>query len=185
MEIITVIIIAFSLAMDAFAVSVAAGAAYKNLKQFHLLRMAVFFGFFQAAMPVIGHLTGLAFKSVIVRYDHWIAFALLAGIGIKMIHDAHRHEEEEPPNPAGLIVLITLALATSIDALAVGITLNLITDHIILAVLAIGIITFLLSVIGCEAGKKIGHIFENKIEIAAGCVLIGLGLKILIQHLAS
>ncbi len=183
MEFVTVLIIAVSLAMDALAVSVATGTTYKNFPLIYTLRMALFFALFQAIMPLIGHFAGMTFQRYVVNFDHWIAFTLLAAIGCKMIHDAKKHTKEQHPNPTSLVVLITLSVATSIDALAVGVTLNLITDHILAAVSAIGVITFILSIIGCKAGQKIGHIFENKIEILAGVILIAIGAKILIQHI--
>jgi len=183
MEFITIIIIAVSLAMDAFAVSIATGATYKKISFYHAVRMAVFFAVFQAVMPLVGHLAGSVFKEKIVDYDHWIAFLLLLGVGLKMIHDAKKHTTEKHPNPAWMWILLTLSVATSIDALAVGVTLNLVTSNIYAAVVIIGIITFLMSYGGCKAGQKVGHIFENKIEIIAGLVLIGIGTKILIEHL--
>ena len=183
MEFVTVFIIAVSLAMDAFAVSVATGTTYKDFPLFYAIRMALFFAVFQAVMPLIGHLGGIAFQKALADYDHWIAFILLGGIGLKMIHDATKHANEVTRDPSGLIVLLTLAVATSIDALAVGVTLNLVTSRIYLAVTIIGIVTFILSLAGCEIGRKIGHIFESGIEKIAGMVLILLGLKILIQHL--
>ena len=183
MEFVTVFIIAVSLAMDAFAVSIATGTTYKNFSLYHAVRMALFFAVFQGVMPLFGHWLGAGFEAYIVDFDHWIAFLLLGGIGCKMIHDAKKHTKEEHPNPAGLWILLTLSVATSIDALAVGVTLSLVTNYIYAAVIAIGIITFLLSLIGCKAGQKVGHIFENKIEIMAGLVLIGIGIKILVQHL--
>jgi putative Mn2+ efflux pump MntP len=183
MEFVTIFIIAVSLAMDAFAVSIATGTTYKNFSVYNAVRMALFFAVFQGVMPLIGHVAGVAFSGYIVDFDHWIAFLLLAAIGCKMIHDARKHADEEHPDPAGMWVLLTLSVATSIDALAIGVTLSLVTSHIYVAVWAIGIITFLLSLAGCKAGQKIGHIFENKIEILAGLILIGIGIKILIQHL--
>jgi putative Mn2+ efflux pump MntP len=183
MEFVTVFVIAVSLAMDAFAVSIATGTTYKNFSLFNAVRMSLFFAVFQGVMPLIGHYLGVGFAGYIVDYDHWIAFLLLAGIGGKMMHDASKHSKEEHPNPAGMWVLLTLSVATSIDALAVGVTLSLVTSHIYMAVLAVGVITFVLSLIGCKAGQKVGHIFENKIEILAGLILIGIGIKILIQHL--
>lgn len=183
MEYVTIFIIAVSLAMDAFAVSVATGTTYKNFSLFHAVRMALFFAVFQAVMPLFGHFAGLTFQRFVVNFDHWIAFVLLAAIGCKMIHDARKHTDEAHPNPAGMWVLLTLSVATSIDALAVGVTLSLVTDRIYMAVTAVGVITFILSLIGCKAGQKIGHIFENKIEIFAGLILIAIGAKILIQHL--
>jgi putative Mn2+ efflux pump MntP len=169
--------------MDAFAVSIATGTTYRNFSLFNAVRMAAFFAVFQSVMPLFGHWAGIGFAGYIVDFDHWVAFLLLAGIGLKMIHDAKKHTKEEHPNPAGMWVLLTLSVATSIDALAVGVTLSLVTEHIYIAVAAVGVITFILSLAGCKAGQKVGHIFENKIEILAGLVLIGIGIKILIQHL--
>jgi len=183
MEFVTVFIIAVSLAMDAFAVSVATGTTYKNFSLYNAVRMSLFFAVFQGVMPLFGHWLGAGFEAYIVDFDHWIAFLLLAGIGGKMIRDARKHTKDEHPNPAGLWVLLMLSIATSIDALAVGVTLSLVTNYIYVAVATIGVITFVLSLIGCKAGQRVGHIFENKIEIIAGLVLIGIGLKILVQHL--
>lgn len=183
MEMTTVIVIAVSLAMDAFAVSVATGTTYRDMRLFYVLRMALFFAIFQAVMPLAGYFAGVAFEGLIANYDHWIAFVLLAAIGCKMIRDSRKHFREQHPNPTSLVILITLSVATSIDALAVGVTLNLVTGHIYLAVAAIGMITFVLSYAGCKAGQKLGHIFENKIEAIAGLMLIAIGLKILAGHL--
>lgn len=186
MELLTIIIIAIGLAMDAFAVSVATGAGYRRLKIRHALRMAIFFGAFQAIMPVIGWLAGMTFKDAIKSCDHWIAFAILLAIGAKMIYEAFKIEKAgNPADPASLAVLISLSIATSIDALAVGITLSLITSYIVTAVIIIGVITFALSWFGCWIGKRIGHLFENKIEIIGGCVLIAIGIKILVEHLIA
>lgn len=187
MNILTIVIIAVGLAMDAFAVSVAAGAAQKELKIAHALRMAFFFGAFQAVMPLIGWLAGLSFKDAIVAYDHWVAFGLLAAIGGKMIYESFKLKgaEEKATDVSSLMVVLVLAVATSIDALAVGITLTLITEHVAAAVITIGVITFILSYIGCWLGEKVGHLFENRIEIIGGIILIGIGIKILIQHLMA
>jgi putative Mn2+ efflux pump MntP len=184
MELLTIIFIAVGLAMDAFAVSVVTGSVYKKLKVSHAVRMAFFFGAFQAVMPLIGSLAALSFKDAIEGFDHWVAFGLLAVIGVKMIYESfHIQSIEDRPDPASLAVVLMLAVATSIDALAVGITLSLITSYIILAVVIIGLVTLILSYIGCALGRKIGHFFENKIEIAGGVILIAIGIKILIQHL--
>jgi manganese efflux pump family protein len=185
MEYISVIIIAIGLAMDAFAVSVASGAAYKQLHIKHAFRIALFFGGFQAFMPLIGALAGLTIKSYIQGLDHWIAFVILSAIGIKMIYESLKISEtkEECFNPANISVLLTLSVATSIDALVVGITLSLVASNIFNAVIIIGLVTFILSYAGVYIGKKIGHFFENKIEALGGLVLIALGVKILIEHL--
>jgi len=183
MELLSIIVIAIGLAMDTFAVSIVTGAAYKELHIRHTLRMAGFFGGFQAFMPIIGYLAGLTVRQYVSNYDHWVAFGILSAVGLKMIYESFKiKEERQTPNPANLFVVLALAVATSIDALAVGITLSLITNAIVLAVLIIGAITFGLSFIGVYIGKKFGHFFEGSIEIIGGLVLIALGLKIVIQH---
>jgi putative Mn2+ efflux pump MntP len=184
MELITIIVIAVGLAMDAFVVSIVSGAAYRKLHVKHALRMALFFGAFQAFMPLIGSLAGLSLKECIQDYDHWVAFALLAAVGGKMIYESFKIKSvEENPDPSKIFVLLVLSVATSIDALAIGITLSLITSSIALAVTIIGLITFALSYAGVLIGKKFGHFFENKLEALGGVVLIGIGIKILCEHL--
>jgi putative Mn2+ efflux pump MntP len=148
------------------------------------LRLAVFFGGFQAFMPVIGYLAGLSVKEYIQNYDHWIAFGILSAVGGKMIYESLKIESvEKNKDPSNIYVLLALSVATSIDALAIGLTLSLITNSIIIAVIIIGLITFILSYIGVLIGKRFGHFFENKIEALGGLILIGLGLKILYEHL--
>jgi putative Mn2+ efflux pump MntP len=184
MEVITIIVIAVGLAMDAFAVSIVSGSVYRQLHVKHALRMAVFFGGFQALMPLIGSLAGLSAKDYIANYDHWVAFGILGAVGGKMIYESFKIKSvEENFDPANIIVLLVLSVATSIDALAVGLTLSLITRSIAGAVTVIGLITFFLSYLGVLIGKRFGHFFENKIEILGGLILIGLGIKILIEHL--
>lgn len=171
--------------MDAFAVSIVSGATYKRLHVRHALRMAGFFGGFQALMPLIGYLAGITVRGHVEAWDHWIAFALLAGVGGKMIYESFKIEEaEKRRDPANIIVLLMLSVATSIDALAVGITLSMITDEVVAAAAIIGAITFGLSLGGVYVGKRFGHFFENKIEIAGGVILIGIGVKILVEHLS-
>jgi putative Mn2+ efflux pump MntP len=146
--------------------------------------MALFFGAFQAFMPLIGSLAGLSFKDYITDYDHWVAFVLLAAVGGKMIYESFKIKSiEENPDPSNVFVLLVLSIATSIDALAIGITLSLIISSIALAVTIIGLITFVLSYTGVLIGKKFGHFFENRIEALGGLVLIGIGVKILCEHL--
>jgi manganese efflux pump family protein len=184
MELLAVIAIAVGLAMDTFAVLIVTGAAYKQLHIRHTIRMAGLFGGFQAFMPVVGYLAGLTMRQYVSNYDHWIAFGILAAVGLKMIYESFKiKEERKTPNPANLAVVLVLAVATSIDALAVGITLSLITSSIALAVVIIGVITFGLSFAGVYIGKKFGHFFEGGIEIIGGLVLIGLGIKIVVQHI--
>lgn len=181
MSYITVLSLAFALAMDAFAVSVASGAAFRDLHIAHTLRIALFFGIFQAIMPLIGYLAGQQIEHIISSYDHWVAFVLLITIGIKMIYEAFKIDKPVK-NPAQISILLVLSIATSIDALAVGLTLSILDVSIILDIAIIGVITFVLSLIGVQIGKKIGHLFEGKIEIIGGIILIIIGLKILLQH---
>lgn len=184
MSVVTIIVIAVGLAMDAFAVSVASGAAYKELKLNHALKIAFFFGGFQAVMPIIGSLAGLGLKSYIAGADHWVAFGLLAAIGGKMIYESFKIEpsraETALTNP---MVLLALSVATSIDALAVGITLSMLRASVVLAAIIIGLVTFLLSYAGVYIGRRFGHFFESKIEAIGGLVLIAIGIKVLIEHL--
>ena len=184
MEFITITVIAVGLAMDAFVVSIVSGSAYRHLHSKHALRMAIFFGAFQAFMPLIGSLAGLSFKSYIQSYDHWVAFALLTAVGGKMIYESFKIKSvEENRDPSNIVVLLLLSVATSIDALAIGITLSLITSSLALAVIIIGLITFALSYAGVLIGKRFGHFFENRLEAIGGLVLIGIGVKILCEGL--
>jgi putative Mn2+ efflux pump MntP len=147
--------------------------------------MAAFFGGFQAFMPIVGYLAGLSVSRYIEDYDHWIAFGILAAVGLKMIYESFKiKEEKNTPHPSNIMVVFVLAIATSIDALAVGITISLITSAIVLAAVIIGAVTFSMSFAGVYIGKKFGHFFEGGIEIFGGLVLITLGVKIVIQHLA-
>ena len=171
--------------MDAFAVSVVSSSIYNQLNIHHALRMAFFFGAFQAIMPLIGYAAGQTVASRIEVWDHWIAFGILSVIGGKMIYEAFKFKQVEnsSKDPTNLTVLLFLSIATSIDALAVGITLSLVTSYIFRAVATIGVVTFIISYIGYVIGKRMGHFFENKIEIIGGIILIAIGLKILISHL--
>ncbi len=184
-EMVTVFLIAVGLSLDAFSISVASGGVYRHLHLRHGLRMAAFFGLFQAGMPILGFLAGKSLESVIEGYDHWIAFGLLSIIGGKMLFEAFKIKDVEsrPNDPTNLAVVFTLSVATSIDALAVGVTLSLITEHVYTAAAAIGVITFLISWVGWWIGQKIGSFFDNKLEIIAGLVVIGIGVKILLEHL--
>ncbi len=184
MDFVTIIFIAIGLAMDAFAVSIASGAAYKQLHLRHTLRIALFFGGFQAFMPLIGALAGLSFREYIADYDHWIAFVILAAVGGKMIYESFKITAAEKNfSPTNILVLLVLSVATSIDALAIGITLSLVAASIVTAVTVIGLVTFVLSYLGVIIGKRFGHIFENKIEAFGGIILIILGVKILLEHM--
>jgi len=183
MSFFTILTIAVALSMDAFSVSIATGAAYKKTHNLNALKMALFFGFFQAFMPVIGWFAGLAFRKHIESFDHWVAFALLALVGGKMIYEAIFTKKEQQKNKTmTLTLLLVLSIATSIDALAVGITFSLIAESITKAVIVIGLVTFAFSYVGVFIGEKLGHFFENKIEIAGGLMLLAIGIKILIEH---
>ncbi|MFH1614780.1 MAG: manganese efflux pump MntP family protein [Planctomycetota bacterium] len=186
MGMLTVVIVAFGLAADAFAVSVASGAAYRQLHIKQALRMALFFGAFQAVMPVVGWLAGLSVRKHIEQYDHWVAFVLLAAIGIKMIYESFKiRPQNNDRNPMDLGGLLALSIATSIDALAVGITISLLDVSIVTAVIIIGMVTFVLSWTGVAMGKRFGHLFENRIEAAAGIILIAIGVKIVVSSYIS
>ncbi|MBW2554968.1 MAG: manganese efflux pump [Deltaproteobacteria bacterium] len=184
MDAITIIAIAFGLAMDAFAVSITSGITIKNLKINNALKIALFFGLFQAIMPLVGWLAGLSLKDFISEIDHWIAFGLLSFIGCKMIYESITVQSNEKQiDPLNVYVLLMLSVATSIDALAVGVSFAFLKVSIVTPVIIIGTVTFLLSYLGVYIGDRIGHFFENKIEIAGGLLLIGIGLKILIESL--
>lgn len=169
--------------MDAFAVSIASGAAYKQLHIVHTLRIAVFFGGFQAIMPLIGYFAGQSFLRYIAGIDHWIGFGILFFIGAKMIYESFQLEKTTK-NPANIDILLVLAIATSIDALAVGFTLSLMSLNILIGVGIIGLVTFVLSLAGVKIGQKAGHLFDNQVEILGGIILIIIGVKIVIQHYA-
>ncbi|MHC4521207.1 MAG: manganese efflux pump MntP [Planctomycetota bacterium] len=186
MEIITILFLAVGLAMDAFAVSIVTGSVYRELHVKHALRMALFFGAFQALMPVIGSLAGLSLRDHIAAYDHWIALGLLGLVGGKMIYEAFQIKAvEKDVDPANLLILLTLAVATSIDALAVGFTLSLLVTSLVFAVTMIGLVTFALSYAGVAIGKRFGHFFEARIEIIGGLILIAIGIKIFVNHLLT
>ncbi len=158
------LLIAVGLAMDAFAVSVTSGIAIRTLRINHAVRIAFFFGGFQAVMPVVGWSAGLTVRDLIADFDHWIAFCLLSAIGCKMVYEAVKIQSEEKVlNPLNLYVLIVLSFATSIDALAVGMSFALLKISIVTPVIIIGTVTFVLSLIGVFIGDRVGHVFENKI----------------------
>jgi putative Mn2+ efflux pump MntP len=188
MPAIEILLIALGLSMDAFAVAVASGATMKRLHLPDALKMGFFFGGFQALMPVLGWGAGLSMRGFIAGWDHWIAFGLLLGVGGKMLYEAFKIKEEEECGgprtcPFDTGTLTVLAIATSIDALAVGLTFSLLALSIIGPVLVIGLVTFLMSVAGVKIGSAGGHFFEHKMEAAGGVILIAIGLKILFGHL--
>jgi putative Mn2+ efflux pump MntP len=181
MSFITITVIALGLAMDAFAVSITSGITLKDLRISNAVTIALFFGSFQAFMPVIGWLAGLYVRAFIMGIDHWIAFVLLSLIGCKMIFELGPEGKEL--DPLNIPVLLVLAIATSIDALAVGLSLSFLNIAIVTPALIIGATTFSLSFLGVFLGNISGHFFENKIEIIGGLILIGIGTKILVEHI--
>ena len=184
MDMISIVIIAVGLAMDAFAVSITSGITIKRLHINHALKIALFFGLFQAIMPIIGWLAGLSLRDYISAIDHWIAFGLLSFIGCKMIYESLTVQSSKKEiNPLNVYVLLVLSVATSIDALAVGVSFAFLKVSIVTPVIIIGTVTFLLSYLGVYIGDRIGHFFENKIEIAGGLLLIAIGIKILVEGL--
>ena len=181
---VTITFIAFGLAMDAFAVSITSGITIRYLRIKHALRIGIFFGLFQAVMPLIGWLAGRSLRDFISGVDHWIAFGLLSLIGCKMIYESFKMESsEKESNPLNVYVLLVLSVATSIDALAVGISFAFLRISIAAPIIVIGAVTFLLSFLGTFVGNRLGHFFEKKIEIVGAFILIGIGIKILVDHL--
>ena len=182
MDLISIFFIAVALAMDAFAVSVTNGLAMCTLRIRSALLIALFFGAFQAIMPLLGWLAGFKFKEIIISVDHWVAFALLIFIGGKMIYEASVLEKKKM-QVAAIPTLFILAIATSIDAFAVGITFVFLNVNILLPVIIIGIVTFIISYIGVWIGCNFGKNLSGKAEVIGGIILIIIGLKILIEHL--
>ena len=169
--------------MDAFAVSICKGLSMKKLDWKKAIIIALYFGAFQALMPVLGFFLGSTFEDFVIQVDHWIAFLLLGFIGGNMIKEAFDDELDKCNDNVDFKTMLILAIATSIDALAVGITFALLDVNILLSVIIIGIITFILSVLGVKIGNKFGNKYQNKAEFAGGLVLILLGTKILLEHL--
>ena len=183
MELFEIVVIGIGLAMDAFAVSVCKGLSMKKIEWKKAIIIALYFGIFQALMPVLGFFLGSAFSTFVQQVDHWIAFILLAIIGGNMIKESNDDEEEKRNSNIDVKTMIGLAVATSIDALAVGVTFAFFEVNLLLAISIIGIITFVLSVIGVIIGNKFGDKFQNRAELAGGIILIIIGIKILIEHL--
>ncbi len=182
MQLYELLIIAVSLAMDAFAVSICKGLSTGGPRLKHCLICGLYFGGFQGLMPLAGWLLGVRFQEMIVAVDHWIAFGLLGIIGFNMVREALGGEEERMDNSFTPRAMLPLAVATSIDALAVGVTFAFLKVDIIWAVSLIGVITFALSAAGVKVGAIFGGKFRSKAELAGGAVLILMGLKILLEH---
>jgi len=185
MNLLTIIFIAFALSLDAFAVSIASGVAIKRLRIEHALTIALWFGLFQALMPLIGWSGGIKLRDYLSGADHWVVFGLLMVIGIKMIWEAFKIDPiEKTFNPLDIRILFTLSLATSLDALATGVSFALLGIPVITPVIIIGTVTFLTSFAGVWIGDKSGNLFGKKMEMAAGIILIAIGIRVLISHLA-
>lgn len=183
MGLIELFLIAVGLSMDAFAVSVCKGLAMPKCTFKKAAIVGLWFGGFQALMPAIGYVLGAQFQETIASIDHWIAFVLLALIGGNMIHEALDNDEEEADASLDVKTMFLLAVATSIDALAIGITFAFLKVSIIPAVCFIGIVTFIISFAGVKIGNVFGARYKNKAEIVGGVILILLGMKILLEHL--
>ena len=184
MTLVELFLIAVGLSMDAFAVSLCKGLSTRQLKAKHYLTVGAWFGGFQALMPTIGYLLGSSFEGYINKFDHWVAFFLLALIGGSMVKESFEKDEEKLDDSFTFKAMFVLAVATSIDALAVGITFALLPDvNIVAAVCFIGATTFVLSAAGLKAGNIFGLKYKNKAELAGGTILILIGLKILLEHL--
>ncbi len=176
-------ILSVGLSMDAFAVAVCKGLAMDRISVKNAGIVGLWFGGFQALMPLIGYLLGYSFSDAIQSVDHWIAFGLLGLIGLNMIKESRSCESEEACGCLTFKEMFTMAVATSIDALAVGITFAFLTVDIVPAVCLIGVITFLLSMLGVKAGSVFGAKYKSRAELAGGIILILLGAKILLEHL--
>lgn len=182
MDFLTIVLIALGLAMDAFAVSISSGITIKELRPRHGAKIALFFGGFQGLMPLLGWLLGIGFKDYIEKYDHWIAFVLLGFIGAKMLKESMDDDCEYVSDPLRNKVLFMLAIATSIDAMAVGVSFAFLKTSILSSSLIIGIITYVVCFAGVYIGNKFGCVFKKKAEIAGGIVLVLIGFKILAEH---
>lgn len=178
------IIIAVGVSMDAFAVSICKGLSLRSLRPKHILSTAVWFGGFQALMPLIGYYLGVSFADSVADFDHWIAFVLLGIIGGKMIKEAFEKDDECDYNPDfSFKTMFALAVATSIDAMAVGVSLAFLKVDIWTSILVIGLMTGAFSALGVKLGNLFGCRYKSKAEVVGGIVLVGIGIKILVEHL--
>jgi putative Mn2+ efflux pump MntP len=182
MSIFELFLLAVGLSMDAFAVSICKGLSVKKLELKHALLAGLYFGGFQALMPVLGFLGGSYFADLITNYDHWIVFVLLLLIGGNMIKEAFG-EEEKLNDSFGFKTMLLLAIATSIDALAVGVSFAFLQVNIVYAATFIGVTTFILSAVGIKIGNLFGSRYKSKAELAGGIILILIGIKVLLEHL--
>jgi len=178
-----IILIAIGLAMDAFAASVCKGLSIKKMQWVKASIIALYFGGFQALMPLIGFILGTSFQNMVNNISHWIAFTFLTFIGGNMIKDSFRDEPQMQSDNIDIRTMLLLAIATSLDALAVGVTFAFLRINILLAIFIIGIITFFISLIGVKIGNQFGDKFQSKAELTGGIILILIGLKVLLEYL--
>lgn len=180
-----IFLLAVGVSMDAFAVSIGKGLSAKRVSWREALTVGLWFGGFQALMPVIGYYLGISFADLVTKIDHWIAFGLLLLIGGNMIREALQGGDDKPADASfGFKTMLLLAIATSIDALALGISFAFLSTNLWRAILVIGLTTFAFSAVGLLIGKKVGTRFHTGAEILGGVILIAIGLKILIEHLS-
>ena len=180
---ITILLIALGLAMDSFSVAIANGLATKTFKIIKALKISAFFGFFQAIMPIIGWYAGVHILDLISDFDHWVAFFLLTFIGSRMIYESIRKKSNTIVSSLSIKVLLILSISTSIDALAVGLSLSLLKVSIIIPAIVTGVVTFSLSFFGVYLGGRFGRVLKNRVESLGGLILVAIGLKILLEHL--
>jgi len=184
MDLLSLLFIAVSLAMDVFAVSLGVGSSRFGNSQRTRIRMAFHFGLFQGGMTFLGWLAGTQIANWIAGFDHWIAFGLLAFVGIRMIKSGiNSNEESHPVDPSRGMTLVMLSVATSLDALAVGLSLAFLDSNILIASLVIGVVSVILSLVGTVFGGTLGSHLGKRMEIIGGILLIGIGLRIVITHL--
>ncbi|HCS34665.1 manganese efflux pump MntP family protein [Faecousia intestinalis] len=183
MKLLDLLITAIALSMDAFAVSIGKGLSVKRLKASHCLITGAYFGGFQALMPLLGFLLASSFASYIQKFDHWIACVLLVLIGANMLREAFSKEEEQGNDSFSFRVMLPLAIATSIDALATGVTFAMMGVNIWIAIAITGLTTFVFSVAGVKIGNLFGSRYQSKAELVGGLILIAMGFKILVEHL--
>lgn len=189
MDLVSIFFIAVALAMDAFSVCVSCGITIPRPGPGHYFRLAASFGLFQFMMPVIGFFGGMYLERYIRSYDHWLAFGLLVFIGLKMVRESFSREKadcpiDERPDPSRGWSLIVLSVATSIDALAVGLSIGVLNRPILLPSIVIGVVCALISALGVAIGSRVGPLFGKRTEAIGGLVLVAIGIKILIEHLA-
>lgn len=185
MDFITLLLLAIGLCFDTFAVSVSSGIIKKEILFWQAVRIAIILAAFQAVMPLIGWLGGISIKGWIEPFDHWIALGILTLLGVKMLIESQKESEDKNINPLDIKVIISMAIATSIDALAVGISFAIIQVNMILAVFTIGSVTFIASMLGILFGKKTGSHLGQKMEIIGGLILIAIGVKIVLEHYSA